>query len=158
MNRVRHIKRHPARSADKTAALRSARRSNLTPYVAPTAMVLGSGFVAALGMIMREQLRDLAHTARVVARDGLSLARRADLERMLGGIGLQRKRGFATVTALPSLGGFALGAIAGAGGVFLLGPWLQARMWNAKSRRVTRSDDARPNSVPQANFSPHPMG
>jgi hypothetical protein len=98
----------------RTGKIRQAAR-----YAAPTAAVLGTGAIAAAGVIMRKQLIELASAA---LAEGMSATKDLNLGKLLGYLGLTRRRSLLSAS-LQSAGILALGFASGAALIY----WLTAR-------------------------------
>jgi hypothetical protein len=129
----------PSRATAKTAKQRAVQ------YAAPGAAVLGSGIVAAAGILLRDELGQiLATAARSVMSGGVAARNMAskelDFERLLSHVGLQRRR-------MPFFG-VSVGALAGIAAGSALVLWLGPRVKEAlKATKPMEPTVPRPEPV-----------
>jgi len=128
----------PTRATAKTA------KQLAVQYAAPGAAVLGSGIVAAAGILLREELGHiLATAARSVMSGGVSARNMAtkelDFERLLSHVGLQRRR-------MPFFG-IGVGALAGIAAGSALALWLGPMVQEALTTKPMEPTVPRPEPV-----------
>jgi hypothetical protein len=110
--------------AQHTGKLRRQSASQAVKHAAPVAAVLGAGALATAGVIMRDQLAELAHLA---LAEGINATKSLNLKKLLGYVGLERRRSSLSAF-LPGLGMLALGLMSGAALTYWLAPGLRATL------------------------------
>jgi hypothetical protein len=131
----------PTRATAKTATRKTVEA--FAPYAIPGAAVLGSGILAAAGVMLREQLGHvLLSTARSVVSSSVGARRAAakelDLDRLLSHVGLQSRRSPALGAGLGVLVGIAAGAA--------LATWLGPMVVQAFAAKEPSAEETKPAS------------
>jgi hypothetical protein len=108
----------PSSEASPAGASINTLADGASKFAFPVATVLGTGALAAVGIVMRDKLLGFVGDA---VEQGTSAAKNVRFDSLLGAVGLQRRRSAASII-LPTIGGLTVGLIGGAALSYFFAP------------------------------------